>query len=380
MRYLFFDIECANCFGTAKICSFGYVLTDLSFRVLAKRDLIINPRAQFYKPPDKHIPGKVIEPAYARELYLEAPEFPAFYDTIRDLLCNPEHIVIGHAPQNDAKFLLQTCARYRLPSFDYNFYDAQALYASLAPADSKLALDAVCEALGISVLQTHCSMSDAFMTMECTRAIAKRQKATPEALFAARPQTAWRVVSGYLIHQSAEGAIPESKDADERIRLFLHAAELARSGSCRREKPLRWVGSNRANPSRQKELSTCLARIEKLRTPYGAFAGKRIAISIGYTKMNLVQTAFLAARVAAAGGVYDQSTSQIDVFVYPPEDIPFSPCFRYRAAKGREQKGKSVLFLSFAEFLSRLQVPSDWLSHTEYPEELAEKLAKTNIR
>ena len=28
-RYLFFDVECANCFnGKGKLCSFGYVLTD----------------------------------------------------------------------------------------------------------------------------------------------------------------------------------------------------------------------------------------------------------------------------------------------------------------------------------------------------------------
>ena len=32
MKYLFFDIECANCFdGKGKICEFGYIQTDENF-------------------------------------------------------------------------------------------------------------------------------------------------------------------------------------------------------------------------------------------------------------------------------------------------------------------------------------------------------------
>jgi hypothetical protein len=43
MDYIFFDIECANCFGgRGKICSFGYVITDENFNIRQKNDLIIN--------------------------------------------------------------------------------------------------------------------------------------------------------------------------------------------------------------------------------------------------------------------------------------------------------------------------------------------------
>ena len=46
MKYTFFDIECANCIeGQAKICSFGYVITDEQFNLLEKEDLIVNPKA-----------------------------------------------------------------------------------------------------------------------------------------------------------------------------------------------------------------------------------------------------------------------------------------------------------------------------------------------
>ena len=46
--YLFFDIECANCFGgVGKMCSFGYVLTDEDFNVIDSQDVAMNPEAEF---------------------------------------------------------------------------------------------------------------------------------------------------------------------------------------------------------------------------------------------------------------------------------------------------------------------------------------------
>ena len=377
MRYLFFDIECANCFGTAKICSFGYVLTRMDFTVIKKEDIVINPRSKFYKPPDKHNPGAVIEPAYPREVYRLAPEFPAVYQRIRDLLCDPEHIVIGHAPQNDAKFLLQTCARYKLPTFDYRFYDNQALYASFADPDAKLGLESVCETLGIPVLHTHCSMDDAYMTMRTAAALAKREKTSLPELFATRPCTCWRVLSGYLMRMTQKNGFSlEPKDGGERMKWLLYAAQLAKKNACDPHEPLRFIGSNRVNRTRGKELTACLARIEKARSKKGPLVGKRVAIGVGYTNHNLVQTAYLAARIAALGGIYDQASPQFDMLALPPENVDFYPCFRYRAAKARQEHGKNVEIISFADLLAMLSVDEAWLSRVEYPPELAEKLAE----
>ena len=50
MKYLFFDIECANCFdGTGKICEFGYIQTDEKFNILEEDSIKINPCAPFDK-------------------------------------------------------------------------------------------------------------------------------------------------------------------------------------------------------------------------------------------------------------------------------------------------------------------------------------------
>ena len=45
---LFFDLECANCYNhVAKICEFGYVLTDDKLNIIAKENLIVNPMSPF---------------------------------------------------------------------------------------------------------------------------------------------------------------------------------------------------------------------------------------------------------------------------------------------------------------------------------------------
>ena len=44
MKYLFFDIECSNCFnGIGKMCEFGYVLTDESLRVMKSGEIPMSP-------------------------------------------------------------------------------------------------------------------------------------------------------------------------------------------------------------------------------------------------------------------------------------------------------------------------------------------------
>lgn len=44
MKYLFFDVECSNCFnGEGKLCEFGYVITDENFCVLRKDVLPMSP-------------------------------------------------------------------------------------------------------------------------------------------------------------------------------------------------------------------------------------------------------------------------------------------------------------------------------------------------
>ena len=44
MKYLFFDIECANSFdGICKMCSFGYAIFDNKFNKIESKDILMDP-------------------------------------------------------------------------------------------------------------------------------------------------------------------------------------------------------------------------------------------------------------------------------------------------------------------------------------------------
>ena len=65
MKYLFFDIECAGVFkNVAKICAFGYCLTDEQFHILEKEDILINPQGGFHLTDRKGTQGLVLPYAY----------------------------------------------------------------------------------------------------------------------------------------------------------------------------------------------------------------------------------------------------------------------------------------------------------------------------
>ena len=50
MKYVFFDIECANYIDDVfTICTFGYTITDSEFNIIKQEDILINPCSPFNK-------------------------------------------------------------------------------------------------------------------------------------------------------------------------------------------------------------------------------------------------------------------------------------------------------------------------------------------
>ncbi len=126
MNYIFFDIECANCEGgQAKICSFGYVVTNEAFEVLEKEDLLVNPRAPFMLTGHRNRP--YIKLAYDKEEFKKAPDFPGVYEKIRELLNRRDSLIFGYAADNDAGYLKSEFQRYALPCVNFSYYDLQKL-------------------------------------------------------------------------------------------------------------------------------------------------------------------------------------------------------------------------------------------------------------
>ena len=149
MKYVFFDIECACVFkNTAKICAFGYVVTDEKFNVLEKEDILIDPRGKFHLTDRKGGEGLVLP--YEYEDFKKHPAFPAEYARIKARLEDKEAVVLGHATMNDVKYLNLETKRFSLRSFRFDFLDTQFVYMNkIGVFNRQFGLGSIAEALGV---------------------------------------------------------------------------------------------------------------------------------------------------------------------------------------------------------------------------------------
>lgn len=182
MKYLFFDIECAN---GHDICSFGYVLTDEALNVERKGDLLINPQCPFRLGRYKGAPE--INLAYTEKEFRRSPTFAARYDEIAALLTAPDTKILGHSVDSDINFLVTACKRYNKPQFALDAYDTQKIYAALSEEHQCCALNKIVTELGITVdgLAEHKSCDDAEMTMLVAKELCRRENCSMAELLAA---------------------------------------------------------------------------------------------------------------------------------------------------------------------------------------------------
>ena len=191
MKYLFFDIECSNCFnGVGKMCEFGYVLMDEHFNIVKMDDIPMSPgkggENRFYLKGRKH--EKDLELAYEYDFYLSQPEFPTFYNQIKRLMEDPDTVCFAYSMENDIHHLFSSCARYKLEAINYTCYDVQKLVAAYLQKKGQMGLKkAFLEIVGPNTavrLQEHLSRDDAQMEKLIFEAICIFEKKTPTELLA----------------------------------------------------------------------------------------------------------------------------------------------------------------------------------------------------
>lgn len=178
--YLFFDIECANCFGgVGKMCSFGYVLTDSDFNILESDDIVMNPECEF----DWYLfSGKGATLAYDREYFRKQPSFPAFYEKIRSLLSRPDNQNFVFGEINDVGFVVTAVERYGCQWFDFSACNVEKIVFVENEIFGRLG--ARCNLLGIdnSDITEHKSQDDSVMTMRLLKAFCEKTGENPDQL------------------------------------------------------------------------------------------------------------------------------------------------------------------------------------------------------
>lgn len=199
MKYLFFDIECANCFnGRGKICSLGYVLCDNNFGILEQKDILINPDSKFHL--GSKAKGEGIELGYDKEQFLKSPKFDFFYPKIKELLEDEENIVLGHSVINDINFLIAECNRYKKPYISFKAFDTQILHRHFMPESKENGLGKICESFGIETENLHRSDYDAYLTMQVAKKLCESQKVRLDELLNVACNCCYSVDNGNVIN------------------------------------------------------------------------------------------------------------------------------------------------------------------------------------
>lgn len=177
MNFVFFDIECASVYKyIAKICAFGYVLCDEKFNIIAKEDILINPKGKFHLTDGSGEHGLVLPYEYAGFKF--CPVFKDVYPQIRELLENKDNLVFGHATVNDVNYLNLETKRFRLPSFKFTYSDSQLMYmTSVEDFSRQFGLEYITRNLDVE-FTPHRAADDAYATMRVCEALAKKHGCT----------------------------------------------------------------------------------------------------------------------------------------------------------------------------------------------------------
>lgn len=214
MKYLFFDIECSVVSkNVAKICAFGYCLTDEKFNILEKEDILINPQGGFHLTDRKGTQGLVLPYEYSD--FKKYPTFKEKAEKIYSLLQDKDTLVAGHATMNDVKYLNFEAHRFNLPSFAFDFADTQFVYMNVVGEFSRqFGLGAIAEQLGVE-FTAHRAVDDAYATMRVAEAMCKAAGLSFEQLLEKYQITMGRI-ENYEIRQNTSVGYMQYKQAQER--------------------------------------------------------------------------------------------------------------------------------------------------------------------
>lgn len=315
MKYLFFDIECAGVFkNVAKICAFGYCLTDEQFNILEKEDLLINPKGKFHLTDKTGEQGLVLP--YEYEEFKRYPTFVESKEKIYALLEDEDTLVVGHAVLNDVKYLNLESKRFHLPSFRFSFADTQFAYMNKVGEYSKqLGLGKIAEALGVE-FTPHRAVDDAYATMKVAEALCKAENCTFIELL-----KKYRITLGKI--ENYEITKPTSEGAEA------HAAAAAK------RKELREYSRRLFHLTVEKE--------RRRRNKTGALAGKSVCFSHPF-EIELERSVPLMREAFAAGLFFTYKAEECDYYIALEGE---------RGPRMESVKGEKFTPEQFAEFLKR---------------------------
>ena len=367
MKYLFFDIECANCYqNCAKIFSLGYVVTDENFNILhPMEDVLINPRDRF----DWYGAKKMM--AYPREIFKDMPPVPDFYERFREMFEDEDTMVVGYAVTNDVHFLHDDCRRYGLAPFTYKFYDVQQLYARQPVNNTAKNLeDSLLSWCNIEPQNLHRSDEDAYHTMLIMKAIAAYHGTDLPGLMEMFPDCGGSTKDGVIDYawKKPEGEAKKKKrrrskkkktegEAETPAEAPVSSENSMERGSENAATFVRFLNSVQPKPTRKPPL----------------LSGRTVTVSTNYQRTHFNEMLYLVQMIVSAGGRYTLATGEADTLYTWGDDATDA---RLAIAKEMQERGEEIEILPLKVLFDTLETSEVRLSRkprmNPFPEDVEE--------
>lgn len=345
MKYIFFDIECANCFGgSGKICEFGYVITDERFQIEEKAHYLIDPAAPF----DWYVVKNML--AYPTDAYYAADTYPVVFPKIKRLFDLPDTMMIGHTIDADAGYLNDEARRYGLSFFNYSFYDAKEMYTAYANTSKSVGLEEIGKELGSQGPEhAHKSVDDAEATMNTVKAMCSALEITLSDLISLCPDSVGKAENGNVWTPVRERAEIKRKEAFDKM-----------------------IRENRIEHGAAKKFIRFRNAVKINRQSKSSFSGKKICFSRNYEDGHLKEMMYLIKKLAELGAECIGKASECDLFVkYDAFDENGNSmhCARLPAVESEIKAGRNVRIFTLEEFLPMIGLSYEILQNVPAPRE-----------
>ena len=356
-KLLFFDCEFATSRGgIEKICEFGYVMVDETFKVIYKGNIIINPNIK-----REEWDYRVVKKILTRKIYVyeDRLTFPAYYSIIQKLIKEADYI-FGHTISSDVHAINCECGRYNLPKMNYSFYDIKEFYKAYNASKKDTSVENMLVELGINGdSKTHDAGADAYNTMLELKAIVEKLGFAVEELIEICPKAADRIENDVIASNVNRGV----KKAERRSMAILDLVSKEDYSD----------GTNKMIMVRRhgnrKIFLRFLDNVQPTKNG-DALKGKRITFSEGYEALHFRQMMNIVQMICNEGGTYVLRVDQSDIYVaydgFFEDGVPFN-CKRKTFVEEANKNEQKIEVIPLDTFLSILGTSEEELNKMPLP-------------
>lgn len=337
MEYLFFDLEFASQNNGAKICEFGYVITDDEFNILERDNFIINPNIYKYEW-DKTVVRKILTRSVRQ--YELSYTFDSYYDIINEIFSEVDY-VFGHTTDSDAKALNDDIQRYKLPSIDFEFYDIKEFYKQYKNKKRDIGLKDILNDLKINGDDLeHDAEADAYNTMLALKGLCN------------------------VLNTNVNSLIEQCPDAKDKTKGFV-IESVERKNLIREEEFIKYFTGDETNVMTKNSINYIrfhqfVDNVIPNKKGRNIFNNKKIAFSTNYEYDHYSQMLNLVQMLKNEGGLYTQNINGVQIYIsYDKYDDNGNLiiCDTDELIKNKS----NVEILSFPMLLKRLNIIEEYL-------------------